>query len=78
MILLEYKPPVDHRDDLARMRAVLNRAGYNATLTDMYRSWKDYSFEMATAWHDLPDDDAELLQSVLACLGVPSTVLVTI
>ena len=53
------------RDDLDRMRKVLNERGYDASDRDLYDCWVDHSDTYAASWLWIGNDDAYLF-SVLA------------
>ncbi|AUZ62170.1 hypothetical protein PRJ_5612 (plasmid) [Pseudomonas sp. XWY-1] len=55
--------------DVRRMRAALANAGYMASENDIERLWDDYSFARRfykAGWFDLPQDDEQLLEILLA------------
>lgn len=65
MIRLEYKTELRYPWDIERMRNVLNAAGYEASENDIERVWIEYSDSFAAVWMRLPEDDKELLDTLL-------------
>lgn len=64
-IHLEYRIAVDFPDDIARMKRVLNEAGYDASEQSLVWLWEDRGIALDDGWVRLPESDNELLQVLL-------------
>lgn len=65
-LLLEDDPIYNSDDfaDILRIREVLRRKGWNASLRKSHALWTQYSDSMCAGWMSLPVDDQELYDCI--------------
>ncbi len=51
--------------DVARMQRCLETAGFHSTIDQVVRARADYSDSLCATWLASPDDDTELLETLL-------------
>lgn len=67
MTRLIFPVPIDvieYPDDVRRMKATLNAAGYDASDIDIQRAWQAESESVCAGWLSIPDEDALLVSEL--------------